>query len=138
MNEFTAPTVALAGAVGTQTSTYRAAHRLLADRAPREALDLLDPAIAADPSDHGLRSLRAWAYLIQVRLQKAEAELRQLVEEDPSDTWARFALGRALERQSRLADAMPHYRLAAAMSGDLDHELAVLRVERLLLTSSSD
>lgn len=36
-----------------------------------------------------------------------------------------------LERQSRLREALPHLRLAAAMSGDVEHELVVLRVERL-------
>ena len=55
-----------------------------------------------------------------------------LVEERPADDWARHALGRSLERQSRLAEALPHLRLAAAMSGDPEHELAVLRVERRL------
>ncbi|WP_300399716.1 tetratricopeptide repeat protein [Nocardioides sp.] len=133
MSDFTAPSVTFSPGFGAETSTYRTAHGLLASRAPREALELLDPAIAADPSDRGLRSLRAWAYLIRVQLQKAEAELRGLVEDDPGDTWARYALGRALERQSRLADALPHYRLAAAMSGDVEHEVAVLRVERLLM-----
>jgi hypothetical protein len=37
-----------------------------------------------------------------------------------------------LERQSRYADALPHLRLAAVMSGDAEHEAAVLRVERRL------
>ncbi len=46
--------------------------------------------------------------------------------------WARFALGRVLERQSRYADALPHLRLAAVMSGDAEHEAGVLRVERRL------
>ncbi|MGA8257343.1 MAG: tetratricopeptide repeat protein [Nocardioides sp.] len=137
MSDFSAPTVSFAGGFGVQASTYRAAHQLLVARAPREALDLLDPAIEADPSDRGLRSLRAWAHLIQVRLKRAEAELRQLVEEDPSDLWARYALGRALERQSRHDDALPHYRLAAAMSGDVEHEVAVLRTERRLMTTIS-
>ena len=45
-------------------------------------------------------------------------------------------LGRALERQSRYADALPHLRLAAAMSGDAEHEASVLRVERRLAESS--
>jgi hypothetical protein len=48
--------------------------------------------------------------------------------------WARFALGRTLERQSRLTEALPHLRMAAVMSADPEHELAVLRVERLLST----
>ena len=55
-----------------------------------------------------------------------------LVEESPTDVWARFALGRVLERQSKYADALPHLRLAAVMSGDVEHEATVLRVERRL------
>jgi tetratricopeptide (TPR) repeat protein len=113
------------------TSAYRVAFDLLERRAAKEALEVLEPALADDPGNSGLRSLRAWAYLIQVRLVRAETELRKLVADCPDDIWARFALGRALERQSRYDDALPHLRLAAAMSGDPEHELAVLRAERL-------
>ena len=87
MSDFTAPSVTFSPGFGAETSTYRRAFGLLSSRAPREALELLDPAIAADPSDRGLRSLRAWAYLIRVQLRQAEAELRGLVEEDPGDPW---------------------------------------------------
>ena len=45
-----------------------------------------------------------------------------LVDECPTDLWARYALGRVLERQSKFADALPHMRLAAVMSGDVEHE----------------
>lgn len=45
--------------------------------------------------------------------------------------YARFTLGRTLERQSRLCEALSQLRLAYAMSGDTEHEVAV-RVERLL------
>jgi Flp pilus assembly protein TadD len=112
-------------------TAFRVAHDLLVRRAPREALDVLAPALEAEPDNVGLRTLRAWAYLNQARLQRAEEELAWLVEEQPDDVWARHALGRSLERQSRLDEALPHLRLAAAMSGDPEHELAVLRVERL-------
>lgn len=112
-------------------SAFRVAHDLLVRRAPREALDVLAPALETEPDNAGLRTLRAWAYLMQARLQRAEAELTWLVEAQPDDVWARHALGRSLERQSRLDEALPHLRLAAAMSGDPEHELAVLRVERL-------
>lgn len=114
------------------TSPYRVAYDLLARRAPVEALAVLEPALEEDPRNTGLRSLRAWAYLIRVQLRRAEAELESLVEDNPSDVWARHALGRALERQSRDAEALPHLRLAAVMSGDPVHAAAAARVETRL------
>ncbi|MBO9524243.1 MAG: tetratricopeptide repeat protein [Nocardioidaceae bacterium] len=128
--ELTAPAIVFPGQ-DDPASAYRVAHDLLRRRAAQEALGILGPALAEDPGNTGLRMLRAWAYLIRVQLQRAEAELRSLVEENPGDDWVRFALGRALERQSRFDEALPHLRLAAAMSADPEHELAVLRVERL-------
>ena len=111
-------------------SAYRSAHDLLARRFPREALEVIEPALEDDPRNTGLRTLLAWAYLMRAQLQKAEAVLRELVADDPSDAWAQHALGRALERQSKHADALPHLRLAAVMSGEYDHEAAVFRVQQ--------
>jgi predicted Zn-dependent protease len=111
---------------------YHRAWQLLEDRAPKQAIEILDPAIEAEPTSASLRTLRAWAYFQSAQLAKAEAELTTLVDDCPSDLWARFALARVLERQSRYADALPHMRLAAVMSGDPEHEAGVLRVERLL------
>src|SRR3954453_332651 len=113
-------------------SAYRTAYDLLVLRAGKEALGGIEPALADEPGNNGLRALRAWAYLIRAQLQRAEADLEQLVEENPSDDWAQHALGRCLERQSRFADPLRHLGLAAAMSGDPDHGLAVLRVEQHL------
>jgi Flp pilus assembly protein TadD len=133
--ELVAPPVVFPGGASPQSS-YRVAHDLLARRAPVEALDVLEPALAQEPSNTGLRSLRAWAFLIRAQLGRAEEELRSLVEDDPSDVWARHALGRALERQSRHAEALPHLRLAAVMSGDPEHEAAVARVEARVRSNS--
>jgi tetratricopeptide (TPR) repeat protein len=110
---------------------YREAWRLLEERIPQPAIEILDPAIELEPASTSLRTLRAWAYFQSAQLAKAEKELDLLVEECPSDVWARFALARVLERQSRYDAALPHMRLAAVMSGDPEHEAGVLRVERL-------
>jgi predicted Zn-dependent protease len=111
---------------------YHEAWRLLEGRQPRDAIAVLDPAVQAEPDSTSLRTLRAWAYFQSAHLAGAESDLRMIVEQRPTDVWARFALGRTLERQSRLQDALPHLRLAAVMSGDPEHETAVLRVERRL------
>ena len=126
-----APGVVFPGAVARPESAYRTAHDLLERRAPSQALEVLEPALEQEPGNRGLRVLRAWAYLMRAQLVRASDELAELVEQDPSDAWVQHALGRALERQSRHREALPHLRLAAAMSGDVEHELAVLRVERL-------
>jgi tetratricopeptide (TPR) repeat protein len=129
--ELQAPPVVFPGQAGPE-SAFRTAYDLLARRAPQEALDLIEPALAEEPDNTGLRTLRAWAFLMRAQLGRAENELARLVDENPTDDWARHALGRCLERQSRYAEALPHLRLAAAMSGDPDHGLAALRVEQLL------
>lgn len=112
---------------------YHRAWELLEGRSPKQAIDILDHAIASEPASASLRTLRAWAYFQSAQLERAESELVTLVDENPSDVWARFALARVLERQSRYADALPHMRLAAVMSGDPEHEAGVLRVERLMV-----
>lgn len=128
MSDLTAPAVMFPGQ-GPE-SAYRTAHDLLSRRFPREALDLIEPALADDPRNTGLRTLQAWAFLQRAQLAKAEGVLRGLVEDDPSDAWAQHALGRALERQSKYAEALGHLRLAAVMSGDWDHEAAAFRVQQ--------
>lgn len=122
----------LSPASGSSGSIYRAAYAHLTARDPAAALALVDPALEQSPEDRGLRSLRAWAFLMRAQLQRAEAELLTLVADDPADAWARHALGRALERQSRPSEALPHLRLAAAMTGDAVHEAVVRRVEASL------
>jgi tetratricopeptide (TPR) repeat protein len=131
LEELQAPPVVFPGQAGPEAA-YRTAFDLLVRRSPREALDLVEPALEQEPGNTGLRILRAWAYLQRAQLERAETELRSLVEDNPTDDWSRHALGRCLERQSRYAEALPHLRLAAAMSGDPDHGLAALRVEQLL------
>lgn len=133
--ELTAPPV-IFPAMADSVSAFRTAYDLLARRAPKEALDVIEPALAeartTAQNTYGLRTLRAWAFLQRAQLGPAEAELSALIDIQPDDVWVRHALGRALERQSRYADALPHLKLAAVMSDDYDHAAAVIRVQNLL------
>jgi tetratricopeptide (TPR) repeat protein len=129
---FSLPTESSSAGAKHPADAYQHAWSLLEASAPLEAIAILDPAIEAEPTSASLRTLRAWAYFKSAQLHRAEADLVVLVEESPTDVWARFALGRVLERQSRYADALPHLRLAAVMSGDVEHEATLLRVERRL------
>ena len=129
--ELQVPPVVFPGQTAPE-SAFRTAYDLLARKFPREALQVLEPALAEEPGNTGLLSLRAWAYMSRAQLEKAEADLRTLVEADPTDVWSRHALGRVLERQSRLAEALPHLRMAAVMSDDYDHQAAVFRVQQRL------
>ncbi|MFD4323400.1 tetratricopeptide repeat protein [Nocardioides sp. NPDC058538] len=122
------PNIQLSPGQSTHEVAYRTAHDLLSRRFPVEALEILEPALADDPNNFGLRSMRAWAYMLRAQLAKAETELRWLVARDPSDAWSQHSLGRVLERQDRLEDALGPLRLAAVMSDDYDHHAAVYRV----------
>jgi thioredoxin-like negative regulator of GroEL len=61
--------------------------------------------------------LLARAYYHSAQLARAQEVLERLVAAAPTDHYARFLLGRTCERRSRPAEALAHYRLAAAMSG---------------------
>lgn len=65
--------------------------------------------------------LLARVYYRTAQLGRAEETLRLLVEQAPADHYARFLLGRTLERAHRPAEAAAHYRVAAAMSGDPEY-----------------
>ncbi|MEV8021897.1 tetratricopeptide repeat protein [Streptomyces sp. NPDC086554] len=85
---------------------YATAARILADLADEV------------PEQVAPRLLLARAYYHSAQLLRAEAELRTVIDLDPVEQYARLLLGRTLERQGRDADAAPHLRMAAALSGD--------------------
>ncbi|MEU2158286.1 tetratricopeptide repeat protein [Streptomyces sp. NPDC019396] len=70
------------------------------------------------PGHASARLLLARAYYHSAQLGKAEAELREILDRDPVEHYARLMLGRTLERQGRACEAAPHLRMAAAMAGD--------------------
>jgi Flp pilus assembly protein TadD len=61
------------------------------------------------------------AYFRIQRWKEAEAEFRAVLELSPTDDYAHYALGRALEKQGRDAEANGHYKLASSLSPSSEH-----------------
>jgi Flp pilus assembly protein TadD len=88
--------------------------------------DLVAEASAEDTVLHDtteLRELLARAYFRSAQLGSAEAVLRDLVEEQPTDGWLHLLLGRTLQRQARHDDARRHLALAEVL-GDYERPAA--------------
>jgi Flp pilus assembly protein TadD len=116
---------------------YRRATFFFETGDPLGAARLLEPIVEAEPHNTAVRQLLARAYFNSAQLNGAEAQLRVLVEHDPSDHYAHHVLGRTLERAGRFREALPHLRLAAAMKTQSDYQEAVRRVETWLGKSSA-
>ncbi|AXX27996.1 hypothetical protein APASM_0631 [Actinosynnema pretiosum subsp. pretiosum] len=115
---------------------FRKAEALLAERRPLEALRALEPVLEEAPGEPSVHLLAGRAYLGSAQFSRAEGAFRKVLEIDPSDYYARFALGRTLQRQSRLPEALTQFRMAVAMNptpeyqealGELSARLAVER-----------
>jgi len=103
------------GTPETHVIDFRAAERLLAARDPQGAVKLLDSVIAAHPENTAARLLRARAFFAAAQLRPAELEFSIVLEREPDNAYAHFALGRTYERQGRPEQAQRHFRLAAAL-----------------------
>jgi Tfp pilus assembly protein PilF len=99
----------------TDVIDFRAAEQLLAARDPRGAVKLLDDVIAAHPENTAARLLRARAFFAAAQLRPAELEFTVVLEREPDNAFAHFALARTYERQNRPDQARRHFRLAAAL-----------------------
>ncbi|UNO42676.1 tetratricopeptide repeat protein [Streptomyces sp. MST-110588] len=99
----------------THVIDFRAAEQLLAARDPRGAVRLLDKVIAAHPENTAARLLRARAFFLAAQLRAAELEFQIVLEREPDNAFAYFALGRTLERAGRPEEARRNFRLAAAL-----------------------
>ncbi|TDC23546.1 tetratricopeptide repeat protein [Streptomyces sp. 8K308] len=105
----------------TNVIAYRAAEQLLDARDPRGALKLLDPVITAHPENTAARLLRARAFFLAAQLRAAEQEFQLVIEREPDNAFAHFALARTLQRANRNAEAVRHFRLAAALDPRPDY-----------------
>jgi Flp pilus assembly protein TadD len=76
----------------------------------------LERAKRLEPGKASIREALGIAYFRLARWQDAEREFRAIVEElSPTDHYAHYALGRALEHQGKTAEANGHYKLASSM-----------------------
>jgi Flp pilus assembly protein TadD len=99
---------------------------------PLAAARVLEPAVEAEADSAALWLVLAQAYFASSRLRPAERAFGRVVELDPTDDYARFGLGRTLERQSRPAEALAQYRIAFALSPEPHYGEALRRVQSRL------
>jgi predicted Zn-dependent protease len=113
----------------SELSEYERAQIFFEMGDPAQAARLLEPVAAEEPRNVSVRLLLARAYYHSAQLRRAEAEFRAVTELDPVEDYARFSIGRTLERQSRHAEAVAHFRLAAAMRPEPEYLDALARAE---------
>jgi Flp pilus assembly protein TadD len=99
-------------------SEYLRADLFLAMGQPADAARILADLVAAEPANEAALELLARAYFGSAQLARAEETLHRLVGIAPANGWARRALARTLERQSRPDEAAVHHRLADALGAD--------------------
>ena len=88
----------------------------LADGMAAQATVALEKAKKLEPDKASIREALGIAYFRIQRWQEAEAEFRAVLDLSPADDYAHYALGRALEKQGRHAEANGHYKLASSLS----------------------
>jgi Flp pilus assembly protein TadD len=87
----------------------------------------LERAKRLEPRKASIREALGIAYFRLHRWEDAEAEFRVVLELSPTDHYAHYALGRALEKQGRAAEANGHYKLASSMRPAEPHYAARIR-----------
>ena len=92
----------------------------------------LEKAKRLEPAKASIREALGIAYFRLARWQDAEREFRTIVEDlAPTDHYAHYALGRALEHQGKTAEANGHYKLASSMQPSSEtYSSRILDVER--------
>ncbi|MFD9737015.1 tetratricopeptide repeat protein [Umezawaea sp. NPDC059074] len=104
---------------------FRRAEALLSERRPLEALRELRAVLDEAPDVPSVQLLAGRAYLGSAQLNRAEEAFRKVLDIDPSDHYARFALGKTLQRQSRYPEALAQLRMAAAMNPSPEYQEAL-------------
>jgi Flp pilus assembly protein TadD len=86
-----------------------------------QATVALEKAKRREPHKASIREALGIAYLRIQRYEEAEEEFRAMLELSPADHYAHYALGRALEKQGKDAEANGHYKLASSLRPQNEH-----------------
>ena len=95
---------------------FREGQKRLRSGLTAQATVPLEKAKRLEPAKASIREALGIAYFRLARWRDAEREFRTIVEElSPTDPYAHYALGRALEQLGQTAEANGHYKLASSM-----------------------
>src|SRR5215210_8159751 len=92
-----------------------------------QATVALEKAKRREPDKASIREALGISYLRIQRYQEAEEEFRAMLDLSPADHYAHYALGRALEKQGRDAEANGHYKLASSLRPQNEHYASRIR-----------
>jgi Flp pilus assembly protein TadD len=110
----------------TYTLFQRGRRQLRAGMAAQATVSL-EKAKRREPDKASIREALGIAYFRIRRWSEAEAEFRELLEIDPVNDYAHYALGRCLEKQGRIVEANRHYKLASSLDPGSDQYRARIR-----------
>src|SRR4051795_3077721 len=94
---------------------FREGQKRLRNGLTAQATVPLERAKRLEPQKASIREALGIAYFRLRRWHEAEEEFRAVLELSPTDHYAHYALGRALDKQGREAEANGHYKLASFM-----------------------
>src|SRR6478609_12041763 len=92
-------------------SLFQRGRRHLRAGMAAQATVALEKAKRREPDKASIREALGIAYFRIGRWAEAEAEFRKVLELSPTDDYAHYALGRALQKQGRDHEANGHYKL---------------------------
>jgi tetratricopeptide (TPR) repeat protein len=109
---------------------YTRGLRLLEARSAAAAEQLLTRAAAAEPESRSILEALGRAQFEAGRYNSARESFAKIIEVNPADDYAHFALGLSAARTGDLRTAVEHLALAAAMRPELPHYGRELRMAR--------
>ena len=80
-----------------------------------QATVALEKAKRREPEKASIREALGITYLRIQRYEEAEQEFRAMLDISPTDHYAHYGLGRALEKQGKQLEANGHYKLASSL-----------------------